>query len=91
MQYGTYLTKDIITHNTCFLPGTQINLANGSYKNIEDIQIGEIVKVFNEETQEYEYHSIEFGVEVDYYLPEFLDDELLLEAINDILDNGITE
>ena len=52
MKYHTYLLADIITHNTCFLPGTQINLANGTYKNIEDIQIGDIVKVFKQNTNQ---------------------------------------
>ena len=47
MKYGTYLVNDIVVHN-CFMPGTRINLANGSKKNIEDIKIGDIVKVFNE-------------------------------------------
>ena len=47
-KHHTYLAEDIIVHNSCFLPGTQINLANGSYKSIEDIQIGDIVKVYKE-------------------------------------------
>jgi len=51
MKTGTYLTNDIITHNTCFLPGTQINLGNGSYKNIENVELGEQVKVYNEQNQ----------------------------------------
>ncbi len=34
----------------CFMPGTPVNMADGSYKNIEDIVIGDLVKVFNEET-----------------------------------------
>jgi len=51
MEHGTFLADDIVTHNSCFLPGTPVNLANGSYKNIEDTKIGDFVKVFNEETK----------------------------------------
>jgi len=54
MKTGTYLAEDVVTHNTCFLPGTKINLADGSYKLIEDIEKGDMVKVFNEETQKVE-------------------------------------
>ena len=57
MKHGTYLTDDIIVHN-CFMPGTQINLANESYKNIEEIQIGDRVKVYNEGNNEVENASI---------------------------------
>jgi hypothetical protein len=42
-------------------------------------------RVMNEETGEYEYISIEYGVEVDYELTDFLSDEEILEAINDLL------
>lgn len=37
---------------SCFLPGTPINMADGSYKNIEDVEIGDEVKVFNQITEE---------------------------------------
>ena len=49
MTYGTYLADDIVTHNTCFMPGTQINLADNTYKKIEEVEIGDMVKVFDEE------------------------------------------
>jgi len=58
MEYETYFADDIITHNFCFMPGTQINLANGTYKNIEDIQVGDEVKVYNEEKQIIENVSV---------------------------------
>ena len=48
MKYGTFLVSDIVVHNSCFLPGTPINLANGSYKDIEEAEIGDSLKVFNE-------------------------------------------
>ena len=42
MRTGTYLADNIIIHNcdSCFLPGTQINLANNTKKNIEDLKAG---------------------------------------------------
>ena len=58
MKYHTYLAADIITHNSCFLPGTQVTLANGSYKNIEDIQIGDVVKVFKPNTNQIDNQPI---------------------------------
>ncbi len=42
-------------------------------------------RTFNEETGEYEYYSLEYGVEVDYEIIDFLNDEDLIAAINDIL------
>ncbi len=37
----------------CFDPGTQVLMADGKTKNIEDIQVGDIVKSLNEDTGEY--------------------------------------
>lgn len=36
---------------TCFLAGTKIVMDDGTYKNIEDINIGDKVKSYNEESQ----------------------------------------
>jgi len=80
MKYGTYLTEDIITHNSCFLPGTQVNLANGSYKNIEEIEIGEILKVFDEETQTVEnvsVSSLQVNLQNNIY-ELYLEDDIIL-------------
>jgi hypothetical protein len=38
---------------TCFVAGTPIKLANGQTKAIEEIQIGDSVKSFDEEKQEF--------------------------------------
>ena len=32
---------------TCFTAGTQVSMADGSYKNIEDIKVGDEVKTHN--------------------------------------------
>ena len=44
-------------------------------------------RTFNEETGEYEYYSLEYGVQVDYEIIDFLNDDDLIDAINDILNN----
>jgi hypothetical protein len=52
-----YFADDLLVHNysylvfSCFPAGTSITLADGSYKNIEDIAIGEEVMTYNEKTQ----------------------------------------
>ena len=48
----TYFANDILVHNfkyTCFVAGTEITLADGDVKNIEDIVVGEEVLTYNEE------------------------------------------
>jgi len=45
-------------------------------------------RVFNEDTQSYEYLSIEYGIEVDYKLTNLLDDDEITEAIETILNEG---
>ena len=39
------------TEDTCFLAGTPVLLANGSYKNIEDIKVGEKVRCYDIKNQ----------------------------------------
>lgn len=45
-------------------------------------------RIFNEDTQEYEYLSIEYGIEVDYKLTNLLDDDEIMEAVENILSQG---
>lgn len=47
-------TTFIITHNWCFIAGTQIHMADGSQKNIEDIQIGDQILSYNEQEKKNE-------------------------------------
>lgn len=35
---------------TCLVEGTLISMADGSYKKVEDLKVGDLVKVFNHET-----------------------------------------
>ena len=46
-----------IAHN-CFAAGTQIEMADGSFKNIEDIVEGDVVASFNETTREVEPKAV---------------------------------
>lgn len=39
--------QDDGSYGSCFLSGTQITMSDGSYKNIEDITEGDIVKAYN--------------------------------------------
>lgn len=49
---GQYITGNIVvtasaTRGTCLVEGTKILLANGRYKNIEDIKYWDLLKVYN--------------------------------------------
>lgn len=46
-----FYANDLLVHNRCFIAGTEIALANGDVKNIEDVSVGEEVLTYNEETK----------------------------------------
>lgn len=47
-----FFANNILVHNRfCFIAGTQITMADGSFKNIEDVVIGDEVISLNEETK----------------------------------------
>lgn len=46
-------------NTTCFIAGTQITMADGSHKNIEDIQIGDTVRSFDENTKQIVTSSVD--------------------------------
>lgn len=50
ISYYTFPDNRIGIADTCFLAGTKIVMADESYKNIEDITVGDMVKSFDEET-----------------------------------------
>jgi Pretoxin HINT domain len=63
------------TNPGCFLSGTMVWMSNGTYKNIEDVKIGDIVKSYNESSREivnstviniYYHNANQMGV--DYYM-----------------------
>lgn len=50
---GTTPINSFITHNApCFVAGTKITLADGTLKNIEDVQSGDVVATFDLKTGE---------------------------------------
>jgi hypothetical protein len=53
MKYGTFLADNIVVHNCaeCFLPGSLISMTDGTFKPIEQIQIGDQVKVYNQKNK----------------------------------------
>lgn len=57
-----YFAEDILVHNVsfrdCFVAGTLISLGDGDVKPIEDIQIGDEVLSFNEETKKSEVKKV---------------------------------
>jgi intein/homing endonuclease len=46
--FHNYFANNVLVHNRCFVAGTKITLSDGTYKNIEEISIGESVLTFNE-------------------------------------------
>jgi intein/homing endonuclease len=47
-----FFANNVLVHNRfCFIAGTQITMADGSFKNIEEVQIGDEVISLNEETK----------------------------------------
>ena len=44
--------------DVCFIAGTQITMSDGSMKNIEDIEVGDIVKSWNEEISQIENDTV---------------------------------
>lgn len=44
-----FFANDVLVHNRCFVAGTEITLANGDVKNIEDVVVGEEVLTYNQE------------------------------------------
>lgn len=49
-----FYANEHLVHNRCFVAGTEISLANGDVKNIEDVSIGEEVLTYNVDTKEIE-------------------------------------
>jgi hypothetical protein len=57
---GTAYGNEVsFTTTGCFVAGTKINMADGTLKNIEDIQVGDQVKSVNTETMEVVVETVE--------------------------------
>lgn len=62
----TYFANNLLVHNysragACFVDGTEVTLASGDVKNIENIKQGDLVLTLNEETGEQEAKEV-YGV-----------------------------
>lgn len=54
-----FFANNILVHNRiCFVAGTKVTMENGELKNIEDVQIDEIVLSFNEQTKQQEPNRV---------------------------------
>jgi len=52
--HHNYFANDVLVHNKfCFLPDQVINMGEGNYKRIDEIELGESVLVFDEENDEF--------------------------------------
>jgi len=82
-----------VPNNPCFLAGTKIAMADGTYQNIEEIKIGDLVKSYDEESREIKdgevidvfYHNA-YEMLGDYYL--ILNGELKVTINHPIYKDG---
>jgi hypothetical protein len=87
-ESDTVLLKpaDIIVHNyECFAAGTKITLADNSFKNIEDIVSGDLIKTFNLEENKIENKTVGTLLSVlsDHICEVTLDNGVKLKVTND--------
>lgn len=53
-----YFYYQLDSMDCCFVAGTQVLMADGSTKNIEDVVVGDLVMSYNEEMNEYETDEV---------------------------------
>ncbi|MEF8879429.1 MAG: Hint domain-containing protein [Candidatus Thermoplasmatota archaeon] len=78
-----YWTNDSLSYNqisTCFLAGTRVLMADGGYKNIENIVVGDRVKCYDEENDRVVESNV---VDLHFHQPGEMDEYYL--RINDEL------
>jgi hypothetical protein len=75
IEYHEFSEDSIGFSKTCFLAGTKIVLSDGSYKNIEDIRTGDMVKSYDEKTGSIDSRQV---TEIFHHSPEEMDDYYLL-------------
>ena len=84
MLSGQITKADIFWLNfnqdTCFLAGTKVLLSDGTYKNIEDINVGDIVFSYNEITMDLEFNRV---VNVFHHTPQEMSEYYL------VINNGL--
>jgi len=73
----------------CLVEGTQITLVDGTTKAVEDLQMGDVLAIFNHESGKYEYApllcNIHANVEADYYdiINLYFSDGTLLRIVDE--------
>jgi hypothetical protein len=78
MMQGDVDTAEVYWLNdgrTCFLAGTKIAMADGSYKNIESMDVNDRIQSYDEQTGEM---TIDEVIEVYHHLPEEMTDFYLV-------------
>jgi intein/homing endonuclease len=54
-----FFANNILVHNRfCFVAGTEVEMENNGVKKIEEIEVGDVVLTFNEETKEQEHNKV---------------------------------
>jgi hypothetical protein len=91
-EYLENLSRDL-NNTVCFLAGTQIEMSDGSLKNIENIQVGDRVKSYDESTKLWKtgfvskvFHHSNSEMS-DYYL--VFNDDLFVTPNHPILVGGV--
>tara|TARA_Y100001963_G_scaffold142406_1_gene211926 strand:+ start:1293 stop:3440 length:2148 start_codon:yes stop_codon:yes gene_type:complete len=87
--------------SSCFIGGTQITMADGSTKSIEKVEVGELVKTYNENTEKLENNKVlllQNPIREGYYNLRYGYDDKLLGITDEhplyssrMGDDGVTE
>jgi len=92
--YDNFFAGEKLVHNKCcFAAGTPVTMADGTFKAIEDVMVGDFVLTYNEETGENEaaeVYELQQPVREGLYVVAF-DNGKVLEVTNDhplMTDNG---
>jgi hypothetical protein len=65
----TYVANNLVVHNKCFIAGTEVLMQDGTWKNIEDVQIDEVlIGKDGSENQILKLHRPTLGIN-DHWLP----------------------
>ena len=76
-----YITHNLGISGSCFKAGTKVRMADGSEKNIEDVQIGDQVMSYNETTNEIEPKEvIDLKQPIHNDLVKYTFDKVLIKA-----------
>jgi hypothetical protein len=72
-------------YSHCFIAGTKITMADGSQKNIESVEVGDMVMSFNESSNQQESKSVlETSEPIHSDLVRYIFDKLLISGDNPV-------